>query len=126
VASAEGGIIPDEQRTRIEHRLRERISLRGICRAVRISRTWLLRVMVERLAACPEHLHVQLPVSPTDVVLRQLAAEADERWRFVGQRANKPWIGIAMAARPRQVIALHVGARRRESARPWWAKIPGG
>ena len=34
VASAEERIISDEQRTLIEHLLRERISLRGICRAV--------------------------------------------------------------------------------------------
>ncbi len=56
VASAEDRIIADEQRTLIEHLLRERISLRGICRAVGISLTWLLRFMVERFAACPEHL----------------------------------------------------------------------
>jgi insertion element IS1 protein InsB len=124
VASAEGCIIPDEQRTLIEHLLRERISLRGICRAVGVSLTWLLRFMVERFAACPEHLHVQLPVSPTDVVIRQLEAEADEMWSFVGKRANKQWIWIAMDARTRQVIAFHVGDRSRESARQLWAKIP--
>jgi transposase-like protein len=78
VSSAEDRIIADEQRTLIEHLLRERMSLRGICRAVGVSLTWLLRFMVERVAACPEHLHVQLPGSPTDVVIRQLEAEADE------------------------------------------------
>jgi hypothetical protein len=55
VASAAGCIIPDERRTLIGHLLRERISLRGICRAVGVSLTWLLRCMVERFAACPEH-----------------------------------------------------------------------
>jgi transposase-like protein len=55
VASAEGRIIADEQRTLIAHLLRERISLRGICRAVGVSLTWLLHVMVERVAACPDH-----------------------------------------------------------------------
>jgi transposase-like protein len=55
VASAEGRIIADEQRMLIEHLLRERISLRGICRAVGVSLTWLLHVMVERFAACPDH-----------------------------------------------------------------------
>jgi transposase-like protein len=54
VASAEGCTIPDEQRVLIEYLLRERISLRGICRAVGVSLTWLLRFMVERFAACPE------------------------------------------------------------------------
>lgn len=55
VASAEGCIIPDEQRTLMEHLRRERISLRGIRRAAGVSLTWRLRCMVERFAACPEH-----------------------------------------------------------------------
>ena len=82
--------------------------------------------MVERFAACPEHLHVQRPVSPTDVVIRQLEAEADELWSFVQKKAHKPWIWIAMDARTRQVIAFHVGDRSRESAKELWAKIPLG
>ena len=56
----------------VEHLLRERISLRGLCRAVGISLTWLLHFMVERFAACPDYLHVRLPRRPTDVVLRGL------------------------------------------------------
>jgi insertion element IS1 protein InsB len=124
VASAEDRIIADEQRTLIAHLLRERISLRGICRAVGVSLTWLLRFMVERFAACPKHLHVQPPAAPTEVVIRQLEAEADEMWSFVGKRANKQWIWIAMDARTRQVIAFHVGDHSRDSAKQLWAKIP--
>ena len=78
MASAEAHLVSDERRTLIVHLLCERISLRGICRAVGVSLTWLLHFMVERFAACPEHLHVQLPASPTDVVLRRLESEADE------------------------------------------------
>ena len=57
------------------------------------------------------------------MVIRQLEAEAAEMWSFVGKRANKQWIWIAMDARTRQVIAF-VGDRSRESARQLWAKIP--
>jgi hypothetical protein len=89
VASAEERLIASEQRMLIEHLLCERISLRGICRAVGVSLTWLLHFMVERFAACPDHLHVQLPNSPTDVVLLQLEAEADELWSFVQRKANR-------------------------------------
>jgi transposase-like protein len=39
VASAEEHVISDERRTLIEHLLGERISLRGICRAVGVSLT---------------------------------------------------------------------------------------
>jgi insertion element IS1 protein InsB len=124
VASAEDRIISSEQRTLIEHLLRERISLRGICRAVGVSLTWLLHFMAERFAACPDHLHVQLPVRPTAVVIRQLETEADEMWSFVQKKALKQWNWIAMDAKTRQIIAFHVGDRSRDSAKELWAKIP--
>ena len=99
VVSTEERIISSEQRTLVEHLLCERISLRGMCRAVGVSLTWLLHFMVERFAACPDHLHAQLPVNPTDVVLRRLEAEADEMWSFVKKKAQKQWIWIAMDAK---------------------------
>jgi insertion element IS1 protein InsB len=124
VASSEDHIIADEQRTLSEHLLRERISPRGICRAVGVSLLWLLHFMVECFAACPDHLHIWRPAGPTEVVIQQLEAEADEMWSFVGKRANKPWIWMAMDAQTRQVIAFHVADCRRESAQELWAKIP--
>src|SRR5712691_8288513 len=88
VAIAEDHLIADEQRTMVEHLLCERISLRGICRAVGVSLTWLLHFMVERFAACPDDLHVRVLHRPTDVVLRRLEADADEMWSFVKKKAN--------------------------------------
>jgi len=122
--TADNRLISAEQRTMIEHLLRERISLRGICRAVGVSLTWLLHFMVECFAACPDDLHVRVPLRPTDVVLRRLEAEADEMWGFVKKKANKQWIWLAMDAKTRQIIAFHVGDRSRDSAKELWAKIP--
>jgi insertion element IS1 protein InsB len=124
VPMAEHRIIAHEQRTLIEHLLRERISLRGLCRAVGVSLPRLLHFMVECFAACPDHLYVRRPAGPTEVVIHQLEAEADEMWSFVGKKANKQWIWIAMDVNTRQVIAFHVGDRRRESPQELWAKIP--
>jgi len=124
VATAEDHGIGSEQRTMVEHLLRERISLRGICRAVGVSLTWLFHFMVERFAACPADLHVRVPCHPTDVVMRRLEAEADEMWSFVQQKANRQWSWIAMDAQTRQVIAFHIGDRSRDSATALWAKIP--
>jgi IS1 family transposase len=87
---------------------------------------WLLHVMVDRLAACPAVLHVRGPPRPTDAVLRRLEAAADARGSVVKTRANQPWIGIAMEAQLRQVLALHVGDRRRDQAKERWAKRPLG
>src|SRR5262245_52934026 len=55
VPSADERFMSDARHALVEHLLRERLSLRGICRAVGVSLTWLLHVMVERCAACPEH-----------------------------------------------------------------------
>ena len=123
-ATADGHLIADEQRKRIEQLLCERISLRGICRAVGVSLTWLVHCMVECFTACPEDLHVQPPAQPTGVVMSRLEAEADERWSFVQKKANKQWMWIAMDATTRQIIAFHVGDRRGESGKALWANMP--
>ena len=123
-ATTDDHLIADERRTMVEHLLRERVSLRGICRAVGVSLTWLLHFMVECFTACPEDLHVQLSARPTAVVMSRLEAEADEMWSFVQKKANKQWIWIAMDATTRQIIAFHVGDRSGESGKALWANIP--
>jgi transposase-like protein len=45
-ASADNLMISEERRTVMTNLLRERISLRGICRAVGVSLTWLLHYVV--------------------------------------------------------------------------------
>src|SRR5919205_1934592 len=88
-AGAANRLIAAERRAEIANLLRERISLRGICRAVSVSLTWLLHFMVECFASCPDHLHAQLPTRPREVLISRLEAEADEMWSFVQKKANK-------------------------------------
>jgi insertion element IS1 protein InsB len=116
--------IADEKRALIERLLVERLSLRGICRAVGVRLKWLLGFIVTCFEALPDHLHVQPVTCNQDVVIRRLEVEADEMASFVQQKANKQWIWIAMDAKTRQVIAFHVGNRSRKSAKRLWAKIP--
>jgi insertion element IS1 protein InsB len=123
-ASPENHVIAHERRTLVENLLRERISLRGIRRAVGVSLTWLLHFMVECFAACPDHLHVKLPAHPTKVIIHTLDAEADEMWSVVEKKENQQWIWLAMDAKSRQIIAFHVGDRSREGAKALWANIP--
>jgi transposase-like protein len=52
-ARAANRLIAAERRAEIANLLRERLSLRGICRAVGVSLTWLLHFMVESFASCP-------------------------------------------------------------------------
>src|SRR4029450_9171607 len=78
VTEASEQSIPPEQRTLIERLLCERISLRGICRAVGVSLPWLLHCMVECFAAWPDHVHVQRRAAPTRVCMHQVASEAPD------------------------------------------------
>ena len=117
-------LIADDKRDLIERLLVERISLRGICRAVGVTLKWLLGFLVQCCETLPAHLPVQ-PVSCThDVLMQRLEVEADEMASFVQKKAHKQWVWIAMDATTRQIIAFHVGDRSRTSAEHLWAKIP--
>ena len=120
----EQSLIADDTRALIEHLLVERISLRGICRAVGVHLKWLIGFLVRCIEALPDHLHVQLVTCHGDVMVQRLAVEADEMSSFVHKKANKQWIWIAMDAETHQVLAFHVGDRSRKSAKRLWAKIP--
>ena len=117
-------LISYEQRALVERLLVERISLRGICRAVGVGLKWLLGFLAECYAKAPEDLHVPLPTYRDGVVLYRLEVEADETWSFVGKKANRQWIWLALEVTTRQVIAFHVGDRSRQSAEQLWQNIP--
>jgi IS1 family transposase len=108
----------------VERLLLEKISLHGICRAVGVSIRWLMDFMVARFKAAPEHLHVQLPDRPGEVIIRRVEAEADEMHSFVQRKANEQWLWLALDRAARQIIAFHVGDRSRKSARQLWANLP--
>ena len=102
----------------------ERISLRGICRAVGVTLKWLLGFLVQCFEALPDHLHAQPVSCQHDVLIQRLEVEADELASFVQKKANKQWVWIAMDTKTRQIIAFHVGDRSHTSAEHLWAKIP--
>ena len=117
-------VITEEQRRLIERLLLERISLRGICRAVGVGLRRLLQFIVERFQSAPEHLCITQSRCIQAVILQRLEAELDELWSFVGKKANRQWVWIAMDATTRQVVAFHVGDRIRVSAEQLWANLP--
>jgi len=117
--------IDEATRALIKKLLLERIPLRGICRVLSISREWLLTFVAEVYDALPDDLFVQ-PPQHTDGRVRvlRLEAEADEMWSFVGSKANKQWIWMALDTETKQVIAFYVGDRNRRSVRKLWQRIP--
>ena len=117
--------ITEEDRQMIKRLLLERLSLLGICRVMGISLRWLLSFMAELYEDLPDDLNVRLPQSPPgQVKLLRLHGEADEMWSFVGRKANKQWVWIAIDVESRQVIAFYVGDRSRKSARKLWQRLP--
>ena len=58
------------------------------------------------------------------MIVQRLEAELDELWNFVGKKANRHWVWIAMDAATRQVIAFHVGDRSGQRAQALWEQIP--
>jgi insertion element IS1 protein InsB len=116
--------VSPEHRALIERLLNERLSLRGICRAVGVGMKWLMAFLVDCYEAAPAHLNVRLRQHPDSVLVGHLEAEADELWSFVGKKANPQWLWLALDARSGQILAFHVGDRSQESARRLWNKLP--
>jgi len=105
----------------IKSLLLERISLRGICRVLKVSLGWLLDFIERQYQATPADLQF---VEPAALEIEIFCLEADELWSFVGKRENKRWIWLVMERRTKQIIALHIGDRSQNSAVRLWAKVP--
>lgn len=105
----------------IKSLLLERISLRGICRVLKVSLSWLLNFIEELYLSNPDDLNFACPISAE---IEIFCVEADELWSYVGAKENKRWVWLALERRTRQIIALHIGDRSQQSAQALWAKIP--
>lgn len=57
------------------------------------------------------------------VIIGRLEVEADERWSFVANKANKQGVWITMDQHTRHIIACHVGERRDASGHQWWVNL---
>ncbi len=127
VANPEKKMITDEEKEKIEKLLLERISLRGICRVMDVSITWLLAFIADLYNHTPNDLSIKTEQIKDvgGVVFRTLETEADEMWSFVRCKENKQWIWIAIDAKTKQVVAFHVRDRSEESAKKLWEKIHG-
>jgi len=128
VCGGQDWFVTDLERQIVDNLLKERISLRGICRVVAVSLSWL-RIYAKALyMKQPENLgyihKVQKAGSNGEVFLKLSECGADEMWSFVGKKTNKQWIWIALCGITKQVICFHVGGRGREDAKLFWAKIP--
>lgn len=100
--------ITESDKEKIDNLLLERISLRGICRAMTISMTWLMGYMVQKYESLPDHLNVVLSKKIKGVVIQMLESEADEMWSFVGKKENKQWVWVAIDAQTKQACPVAI------------------
>ncbi len=113
-------VSPEKQEI-IKSLLLERISLRGICRVLKVSLAWLLNFIEQLYLKTPEDLQF---IEPTGAEIEVFCLEADELWSFVAKRTNKRRVWLILERRSRQIIALHIGDRSAHSAALLWAKVP--
>ena len=54
----------------------------------------------------------------------RLTIECDELWSFVGNKANKQWVWLAIDRDTREIIGIYVGDRSAESAKALCDSLP--
>jgi len=102
----------------LEKALRERLSLRGICRIFNLSLETVLLVLRHLATALPAFRYAVAPGRPDDVL------ELDEMHSFVYRRKQKRWLWVALCRRTRQVVAYVIGDRSERSCRRLFKRIP--
>jgi len=124
VLNREQILISSAKRERIRKLLLERVPLRGICRVEGVSLRWLLSFITVLYDQLPDDLNFEIKALADGLIIYALESEIDEMLSFVGKKANKQWVWIAMDVSSRQIIAFHVGDRSRVSALALWQSIP--
>ena len=119
VAEKQKKSIPAHDREIITRLFAERISLRGICRAMQVSLTWLLNFFTQVMDDTPDDLGVTPPPKG------KLTLELDEIWSFVGDKETKQWIWLAIDRHRHKIVGWYVGKRDTDAAQRLWDSLPG-
>jgi insertion element IS1 protein InsB len=128
VKNGQDWFISSTEQSYIKGLLLERISLRGICRVMNISLTWLLQFIKEIYAQQPDDLNCQINLQKVKhndhFYIKLVQNQADELWSWVQKRDNVFYVWLLMHTDSRQIVTFHVGDRSAKSAKVLWDKIP--
>ena len=102
--------------------LLERMSLEGVCRIFDISMPWLLDFIDDLIQELPENLNAEVIHENDEIEV--VVLEADELWSYVGSKDNPQWLWLVMHSRTRQVVAMQVGSRSKQTAEKLFYKLP--
>jgi hypothetical protein len=115
-------IIDDKTKNLIKRILLERISLEGVCRAFEISMPWLLEFIDDLIKELPENLNAEVVTEDDEIEV--VVLEADELWSYVGSKKNPQWLWLVMHSKTRQIAAMQLGSRNKETAEKLFFKLP--
>lgn len=116
--------LTDEEKCLVEKLLLERISLEGICRVLSIHPSQLYAYMDQIYAEVDECLWAEVNPFTCHLECEYVEIETDEAWGFVGCKANKKWLWVALDRTTRQIVGLHVGQRDQRGALGLWESLP--
>lgn len=119
VADKQQKTITEHDKEIMKRLFAERISLRGICRAMHVSLTWLLYFFTQVTDETPD----DLGVTPPDK--GKLTLELDEMWSFVSTKENKQWLWLAIDRHAKKIVGWHIGKRGEDDAKQLWGSLPG-
>lgn len=83
---------------------------------------WLLELIDDLIQEIRKDLNAE--VVKEDDEIEVVVLEADELWSYVGKKANPQRLWFVMHSRTRQVVALDVGPRNKQTAERLFYKLP--
>lgn len=122
VEKPQNKLIDEQTQGQVRQALLERVSLEGICRIFDVSMPWLLKYINEIIEELPDHLNATVTSDKEE--LEVAIIELDEQWSYVGNKKNQQWLWLVFHSETRQILAMHVGKRTRQSAEILLSKVP--
>ncbi|WP_396229533.1 IS1 family transposase [Geitlerinema sp. PCC 7407] len=110
--------IDESTRQLIDKLLLERLAPAAIARVTGVSPHWLQMYVNQKFYQTPKTIEV------TQKNRGRLTIQLDEIWSYVGSKANKHWIWLAIDADSREIVGLFVGTRSRQDAKGLWQSLP--
>lgn len=118
VEDSQQRLIPLATKALVDKLLLERVSLAGIVRVTGVSARWLQSYVNQKYERQPRRAEVPVKKS-------RLTIQCDELWSFVGKKAQKYWIWLALDIETRLIVGCFIGARDEAGAWGLWQSLPG-
>lgn len=118
VENPENTTVSQEIRDIVDRLLNEKISLSGICRAVRVSKRWLQLYVNKKFENVP-----RVTIVKKKGKIR-LTIECDELCSFVGTKDRRYWVWPAKDRETGETVGCYIGKRDRGGAEALWKSLP--